>query len=238
MKIIRNVVCLLTFALLLPSVQAATVLRAWVKSYDGPAKSSDNALAIAVDASGNVFVAGQSAGIVGSPYAYDYVTIKYSSSGAALWTNRFHGSGSGSDQAKALALDASGNVIVTGQSSGLSTRTDFATLKYSGQGVPVWTNRYRAPADSAIATAVAVDTNGDVLVTGYTYASGLATIKYSRLGVPLWTNRYLGPVNLNHYAGAIALDGSGNVFVSGFSTGSGTGDDFVTLAYSSAGVPL
>ena len=235
MKTIRSIIYLLTFALLLPCTQAATMLRAWVKSYDGPARGSDNAFAIAVDRSGDVFVAGPSTGNVGT---YDYVTIKYSSSGLALWTNRFHGSGTGSDQAKALVLDADGNVIVTGQSSGLSTRTDFATIKYSGQGVPLWTNRYRAPSDSAIATAVAVDTNGDVLVTGYTYASGLATIKYSRLGVPLWTNRYLGPVNLNHYAGSIALDGSGKAFVSGFSTGSGTGDDFVTLAYSSAGVPL
>ena len=238
MKTISKIVYLLAVALLLPSAPAATMVRAWVKSCDGPAKGSDNAFAIAVDAKGDVFVAGQMAGTVGSPYAYDYVTIKYASSGVGLWTNRFHGPGTGSDQAKALALDASGDVIVTGQSSGLSTRTDFATIKYSGQGLPLWTNRYRAPADSAIATAVGVDTNGDVVVTGYTYASGLVTIKYSRLGLPLWTNRYIGPVNLNHYAGAIALDGSGKVFVSGFSTGSGTGDDFVTLAYSSAGVPL
>ena len=108
MKTIRSIVYLLMVALLSSSAQAATMTRAWVKSHDGPAKGSDNAFAIAVDATGDVFVAGQSTGTAGT---YDYVTIKYASSGAALWTNRFHGSGTGSDQANALAVDADGNVV-------------------------------------------------------------------------------------------------------------------------------
>jgi hypothetical protein len=137
-----------------------------------------------------------------------------------------------------LALDSAGNVLVTGESSGLSTQADFATVKYSGQGLPLWTNRYRAAADSAIARAITIDGNDDVYVTGYTYSSGLVTIKYSSGGVPMWTNVYVGPVNQNHYAGSIALDGNGNVFVSGFSTGNGTSDDFVTLAYSTSGTRL
>jgi uncharacterized delta-60 repeat protein len=211
--------------------------RAWVKSYDGPGQGSDNAFAIGVNAAGEVFVAGESAGTAGSPYAYDFVTLKFSTVGVCLWTNRFHGAGTGNDIAHGLALDSAGDVLVTGESSGLSTRTDFATVKYSGQGVPLWTNRYRAAADSAIARAIAIDGNDDAYVTGYTYASGLVTIKYSSEGVPLWTNVYLGPVNQG-YASSIALDGHGKVFVSGFSTGNGTSDDFVTLAYSTAGAGL
>jgi uncharacterized delta-60 repeat protein len=236
--IIRRSGCVLAAALLIPSARAATMTRAWVRSYDGPAGGSDNAFAIAVDARGDILVAGQSAGTLGSPYVYDCVTLKYSSSGVPLWTNRYHGPGTGSDYIHALAVDAGGNVIVTGESSGLPSRVDFVTIKYSGQGVPLWTNRYRAPADSAIARGVAVDTNNNVLVTGYTYASGLVTIKYAGSGAPLWTNRYVGPTNLDHFARSIAVDRAGRVFVSGYSSGSGTGDDFVTLAYSSTGLPL
>src|SRR5262245_34203821 len=56
-------------------------------------------------------------------------------------------------------------------------------------------------------------------------------------GVPLWTNRYDGPLGTSDEAAAIAVDGAGNVVVVGASS-HGTNDDFVTIKYSNAGVPL
>jgi hypothetical protein len=102
-------------------------------------------------------------------------------------------------------------------------------------GVPLWTNRYSI-GGGAHATALAVDTNANVFVTGYS-GSDLATIKCSAAGVALWTNRYFGPVSGSHYASGIAVDGSGNTFVTGSSAGSGSGNDFVTVAYLSGGTP-
>jgi len=61
--------------------------------------------------------------------------------------------------------------------------------------------------------------------------------KYSSAGVPLWTNRYSGPANGSDRAYAVAVDGSGNVFVTGESW-NGSSYDYVTIKYSSAGVPL
>jgi len=61
-------------------------------------------------------------------------------------------------------------------------------------------------------------------------------------GVPLWTNRYDGPVHGSDSATAIAVDRSGNVFVTGDSWNGRSNDDrskdYLTLKYSSAGVPL
>ena len=67
-------------------------------------------------------------------------------------------------------------------------------------------------------TAIAVDTNGDVVVTGDSWNgmnNDYATIKYSNAGVALWTNRYeLMQIDSSP---AITVDISGRVFVTGTS---------------------
>ena len=44
-----------------------------------------------------------------------------------------------------MAVDGSNNVIVTGYSFGSASYDDYATIKYSSAGVPLWTNRYNGP---------------------------------------------------------------------------------------------
>jgi hypothetical protein len=153
-----------------------------------------------------------------------------------LWTNRYNGPGNGEDKPVGLALDGSNNVIVTGDSDGGESSTDYTTIKYSSAGVPLWTNRYNGPNNSAdYVGAGAVDPSGGVIVTGASPGSGgsydYTTIKYSSAGVALWTNRYNGPGNPEDRAYAIAVDRSGNVIVTGFSVGNTSGYDFATVKY-------
>src|ERR1043166_2429978 len=211
----------------------------WTNRYNGPGDYNDQANAIAVDGSGNVFVAGYSAGDCCST---DYAIIKYSAAGLPLWTNRYNGVGYGSDTARAMAVDRSGNVFVTGSSQGTISGYDYVTIAYSGAGVPLWINRYNGPGNgSDRAAAVAVDGSGNVVVTGYVTGTNLyyeyATIKYSAAGVPLCTNLDNGP-GLSSGASAVAVDGSGNVFVTGGSWDIGGDNDYATIKYSGAGVPL
>jgi len=234
MKRIRILVYLLAMIALGSSARAAIGEQVWVQRYNGPGNGSDNAFAIAVDTSGNVFVTGQSPGTS----TYDFATIKYSNAGVPLWTNRYEGPGNGDDVGHAIVVDSYGDVIVTGQSAGTNTTDDYATIKYSNAGTPLWTNRFDHAGGHDYATAVAVDTNDNVFVTGYFIGGGWATIKYSGLGIPQWTNRYVGPVSGSHYVSGIAVGANGNVFVTGSSAGSGSGDDFATVAYSNSGVPL
>ena len=211
----------------------------WTNRYNGPGNSSDGAKAVAVDTNGNVFVTGFS---TGSGSLYDYATIKYSGAGVALWTNRYNGPGNSYDSASAVAVDGSSNVFVTGYSIGSGSFQDYATIKYSGEGLALWTNRYNGPAnnyDQAI--ALAVDGSGNVFVTGQSsdvISIDYATIAYSGAGVALWTNRYNGPANNTDQAKALAVDGNGNVFVTGTSSAGGSDYDYVTIAYSGAGVAL
>ncbi|MEO8211430.1 MAG: SBBP repeat-containing protein, partial [bacterium] len=56
----------------------------WVQRYNGPGNSSDKTNSLSVDASGNVYVAGVSAG---STTGDDFATIKYSQTGSSLTLN-------------------------------------------------------------------------------------------------------------------------------------------------------
>jgi hypothetical protein len=84
-----------------------------------------------VDALGNVYVTGKT---WGSGPGTDYTTIKYDSggSGSQLWVR--HYSGNGNDYATALAVDALGNVYVTGQSEGIGTFNVYVTGQSEGIG--------------------------------------------------------------------------------------------------------
>src|SRR5688572_5939309 len=221
--------------------QAQSAVQAWVQRYNGAAETGDRAHRIVVDTSGNVIVVGYSDDLRNR----DWLILKYSGAGLPLWTNRYNGPGNSDDQAKAVAVDGTGNVFVAGTSVGSDSygAHDYATIAYSGTGVPLWTNRYNGPGQNDDqAHAVTVDNTGDVYVTGFSYGAGtgndFATIKYSGAGVPLWTNRYHGPGNGYDKAAAVAVDGDGNVFVTGLSYGSGSSYDYATIKYSGAGVPV
>jgi uncharacterized delta-60 repeat protein len=214
----------------------------WTNRYNGSGNDHDQANAVALDGSNNVIVTG---GSQGSESSWDYATIKYSSAGEPLWTNRCNGPGNSLDVAWAVDVDGSNNVLVTGISTGASGNYDYATIKYSSDGTPLWTNRFNGPANgSDRVIAVRVDRNNEVIVTGTSVGSfgnnEYATIKYSNSGVPLWTNRFSSPGNHNATATALALDGSNNVVVTGVSPTSGNDydSDFITIKYSSSGVPL
>jgi uncharacterized delta-60 repeat protein len=210
----------------------------WVARYDGPGHSLDTAMAIAVDGGGNVYVAGRSPG---SGTDYDYATIKYSPSGQEAWVARYNGPGNGYDEARAIAVDDSGNVYVTGGSSGSGTDFDYATIKYGPSGEQQWVARYNGPGNgSDFAYAIAIDSSANVYVTGWSMggssSSDYATIKYNSDGQEQWVARYNGPTNDADGGNAIAIDGSGNVIVTGTSVGTTFPDyDFATIKYNSAG---
>jgi hypothetical protein len=214
----------------------------WVARYNGPGNGWDTAYALAVDDSGNVYVTGYSDG---GDFNYDYATIKYDPDGNEQWVARYNGPGNDWDFSYALAVDDSGNVYVTGASYGSGTSNDYATIKYDpADGDTLWVARYNGPVNSADnAKAIALDDSGNVCVTGYSEGSGTlgdcATIKYDPTdGDTLWVARYNGPGNSSDLANALAVDNSGNVYVTGLSEGSGTDADYATIKYDTDGNEL
>jgi WD40 repeat protein len=76
-----------------------------------------------------------------------------------------------------------------------------------------------------------------VFVTGYSTGSGTdfdyATVAYkAATGTKLWVARYNGPGNDTDIPKALGMSPDGTrVFVTGYSTGSGTSNDYATVAY-------
>jgi uncharacterized delta-60 repeat protein len=210
----------------------------WAVRYNGTGNFHDYANALTLDASGNVYVTGESAGSIYS----DYATIKYNSSGVQQWVARYNGPGSTYDGASAISLDASGNIYVTGYSSGTNTDIDYATIKYNSSGTQQWVSRYNGPGNlDDYSNALAVDALGNVYVTGESNSSGnyfdydYATIEYNTSGVQQWVTRYNGPGNYADRASALGLDASGNVYVTGFSYGLSNNYDYATIKYNTSG---
>jgi hypothetical protein len=197
--------------------------------------------AIAVDGSGNVFVAGSEYNYYMGISYYAYATIKYSNAGAPLWTNLYTGAG-GIAYGSAMAVDGGGNAFVTGYSYDASFKVDFATIKYSNAGVPLWTNLYNG-AGHAEANAISADGSGNVFVTGFSYDGtneSCATLKYSNAGLPLWTNLYADPHGQSGNGRLNTTDGGGNVLVTDHLTNTnGVGSYYdAIIKYSSAGTAL
>jgi uncharacterized delta-60 repeat protein len=217
----------------------------WAATYNGTANGVDMANDIAVDASGNVYVTGLSAGQVVKrsvvSTGYDYVTIKYNSSGAQQWVQRYNAA-SKNDEAKSLALDASGNVYVTGSSYPSTGGTDCATIKYNTDGVFLWLNRYNGPAGQDDAgNAIAIDPSGNACVAGYTYNSAgrgdVLTIKYDPNGAQQWLNVYDAGSGTHDIGKVMGIDYAGNVYVAAETSIPGvTNSDYLTIKYSSNGV--
>jgi hypothetical protein len=199
----------------------------WVARYNGTGFGLDNAQAVAVDSSGNVYVTGASYGADSLPH---YATLKYDSNGNTIWVARYNGPGNGSDQTWAIGVDPSGNVYMTGSSMGIGTGYDYATIKYDSAGNQIWVARYDGPASGDdVADALAIGASGNVYVTGFSGGTGTsddyATITYDSTGNQLWLARYDGPAHGEDWATAIALDSNENVLVTGVSSGVSTSLD-------------
>ena len=160
-----------------------------------------------------------------------------------LWVSRYNGPGNDHDVPYVLALDAGGNVYVTGWSWGDGTDYDYATIKYDTDGKQLWVQRYNGPVNGEDhARTLAVDSAGNVYVTGYSYGSGTetdyATIKYDTDGDQLWVQRYNGPGNGYDSAEALAVDAAGSVYVAGSSWCDGTDYDYAIIKYDTDGKQL
>jgi len=195
----------------------------WEKVYNSG--RNDEALAVAIDANGDVVVTGSSG------------TFKYAAEDGTLrWEQPYSSAMRSTDgDGKALALDLSGNVGVTGYTYN-GTNGDYYIAKYAAvDGMLIWENRFNGPSNANdYAQSVAMDGGGNVIVTGFSDDAlncDFTTIKYAAAdGALLWLYSYNGPGNGRDEGYAVTVDPLGNPIVAG-SSHNGTNADYYTASY-------
>lgn len=263
--------CLVTF-----KYAGASGSLAWRREACGPGVAS--AAAVAIDAAGDVFVAGNVDGA--------FRLIKYSGpSGSPMWEQR--AAGGALDIAWGLALDPAGDVFLMGKEAGASTEVwvakhrgsngslawqqpvdsgaettpagiatdgagnafivgnyrnssgdaDWNVARLAGSsGAVVWRKIYDSGA-ADVATGIAVDRAGDVIVAGITTVAGgtvARTVKNAgATGRTLWERSFPASGSSSSGANSVAVDGTGSVAITGFA-----GGRIATAKYGADGTPL
>jgi len=182
--------------------------------------SIDKPQFIAVDKNGNVIVTGVTNG---SGINDDLTTIKYDNSGIQLWEAVYNGTGNYHDRPSGMVIDNSGNIYITGGSTGdEGTATDYFTVKYNPLGEEMWVARFASKGGIRDqVNSIAIDGLGNVYVTGgaghiVTDNSGMDwyTIKYDNNGSRIWAVGYDDNISTDE-ADALTVDAYGNVYVTG-----------------------
>jgi hypothetical protein len=240
----RFVVSLLvsvTLLLAAPISHAITPSHLWSQRFGSTV--GDYGHSVAVDGSGNVFIAGTFRGTVDfgggglvSAGANDIFLAKYDAAGVHQWSKRF--GSTGFDGGASVAVDGSGNVVATGYFAGTvdfgggglisaGGSSDIFLAKYNAAGEHQWSRRFGNTGSLEYGYSVATDGSGNVVATGYFYGTvsfggaGLISAgnidiflaKYNAAGVHQWSQGF-GSWAAD-YGYSAAVDGSGNVVATG-----------------------
>ena len=154
----------------------------------------------------------------------------------------FPATGNGLAQPVATAVDAVGNVVVTGVGYPAGKGSDFVTAKFGPAGALIWVKTYGGAANSYDEPkSLVLDAAGNVYVAGISRGSGkgndYATVKYGPDGQELWVARY--DSGKNDAVTALGLGADGAVYVTGHTDAEGGRPiDYDTVKYSAAGAQL
>jgi hypothetical protein len=226
---------------------SSTGLRLWATYYGG--NLSETSRTCSVDGNGNVYIAGRTQSITGiasvghqNVYAgglYDVFLAKFDSNGALQWATYY--GGTDTEDVHGSAVDASGNVYITGYSSstiGIASSghqnawaggRDAFLVKFNSAGIRQWATYY-GDTNAEEGYYCTTDASDNIYLAGYTsstiniasgghqntYGGGTKDaflVKFNSAGTRQWAS-YYGGIDVED-AWSCAADASGNVYLIG-----------------------
>lgn len=221
--------------------------RLWATYYGGDAR--DYGQTCETDANGNIYLAGGAGSSAGISYngfqsaksggIHDAFLAKFNSSGNRIWATYY--GGTGDDYAQGCKIDASGNIIMAGNtfsstniaSNGFQNvfggTGDAFLVKFNSNGDRIWATYYGGTQDDS-GNGCTVDAEGNIFLCGETKSyTGIAyqgfqnsnqggdydcyIVKFKNTGERIWGS-YFGGTSLERQD-ACAVDGLGNIYLSG-----------------------
>ena len=169
---------------------------------------------IVIDSVDNIYITGH----VGNLATTDIAIIKYNSTGAKLWQRIWGGSNYEGRYGLDVAVDSQNNLYVGAQTGSFGAgSSDAVIIKYNSTGFQLW-NQTWGGVEIDGAEAIALDTENNIYIGGYTDSFGTGTrnmflAKFDNSGVYLWNKTWAG-IN---YANCkdLTIDPLGNIYITG-----------------------
>lgn len=178
----------------------------WHASYNSG--TNDVGWGLTVDDNDNVIIFGYS-GILPVSKGHCFI-VKYNSEGDEQWNITI--SKEECDFPGDITADHEGNVIITGGSGKWGSNVYYWTILMNESGIEQWNHTFHeGPVD--IGLGVAVDSQGDIIVTGFSatpFTDSVFILKYNSLGKIIWEKRRPGNEPWD-----IAIDSNDNIIITG-----------------------
>lgn len=207
----------------------------WKRTYGAPSNGIEVAQHVSLDSTGIVYVTG--IGFIGVPTNggghRDVLTIQYDPAGNERWKQTYDFDKK-NEFPNGIAVTPGGDIGVCGETKD----GDYFIMRSTPSGTVQWAQTYNGLGNfQDNATAIAFDSQGYLLVTGYAWnrhregqngtAWDFVTLKYAPNGQALWIGRY-DHSRWEDKAYVLAVDRQDNVIVAGQS-GGGEKSNFITL---------
>ena len=177
---------------------------------------------VEVDSAGNVYVTGYH-NRSSSGGSEEIVTVKYNSAGVEQWRNHFNPAQSQDDRGIEIEFDSAGNIYVLGITYQTLSDPQVSIQKINAAtGANIWTKIYNVAesTDGTVPTAMKLDANGNIIITGMINLSGefyevdSFAAKFDNDGNIQWLKTYDGPAEEDYDGDTkLALDADGNVYI-------------------------
>jgi hypothetical protein len=182
--------------------------------------TNDNSNSVALDSTGNVYIAGNTI-ISGNNTA---ALVKYNSAGVLQWQKGLASSVGGNlNQFNNIAIDSSDNIFVCGHTY-VSPLNVGMIAKYDTSGTLLWQKQLYDATGSVFYQSITTDSSGNVYVTGQVGIGNGLIVKYDTSGVLQWQRVFFGSTTGGStylYGLSILLDSSDNITIGGQANAAG-----------------